>query len=110
MHLARLQVTDVKQQQPHVNLHRRQTPALVSLSQVAPGAISKQRTGVRSACQFNVDLGDFASQKLFSLFEGGMAEASADADAAMTFVDEAISLAVESDAGGARRGHGVVLL
>lgn len=78
---------------------------MARLREIAGGAVAKQRAGVRSAGQFHVDVRDFALQARLALLEGGLAEAQADAGAAVALVDEVVAVAVDRDAGGAGRGH-----
>lgn len=81
MHLVRLQIADVRQQQAHMNLHCCQAAPLVPLGQVARGAVAKQRPCMRAARQFRLDIGHFALQAQLGLLDRGLAEAQADAGA-----------------------------
>jgi hypothetical protein len=105
VHLVRFKVADVRQQQAYMDLHRRQAAPLVPLGQVARGAVAKQRACMRSTCEFHLDVRDFALQAHLDLVNGRLAEAQADAGAAVALVDEVVAISVDRDAGGTGRGH-----
>lgn len=102
-----LQVADVRQQQSHMDLHRRQAAPLVPPGQAARGAVAKQRACMRPARKFHVDVRDVPLQAHLGLVDGGLAEAQADAGAAVALVDEVVALGVNRDAGSAGCGHEV---
>src|SRR2546425_731328 len=66
-----LQVADVRQQQAHMDLHRRQAATLVPLGQVAGSAVAKQRACMRSPPKLHLDVRDFALQAQLGLLNGG---------------------------------------
>jgi hypothetical protein len=58
-----------------------------------------------SACEFQLDVRDFALQAQLGLLDGGLAEAQANAGATEALVDEVVALGIDRDAGRAGRGH-----
>jgi len=77
----------------------------VTLGQVAGGAVAKQRPCMRSACEFQLDVRDFALQAQLGLLDGGLAQGQADAGAAEALVNEVVAVRVDRDVGGTGCRH-----
>lgn len=107
VHLMRLQVADVLDEQPNMSVDGLQAAHVLRLRQVALRAVRESRAPGRSARQVEVHLLHLSLQALFGLFLSDRADAHADANAAVALVDEEPSVAAAGDAGGAGRTHGV---